>query len=297
MKRVSDVGQGLGHRRTQTQPDRGMTGHRVPGWTGGVKGLPRVKGRGFTLVEVLVVVGILALLAGLVLPSVASSRRAARKVQCVGNLRQLSQASLVYAEDDSRRSLSGRTEIGDSSLGYLSLYLRQTRSFTCPSTRNTLSARTAPNRFTGVVEPVDMQDLAYDREATHGLSYLGHAFIGSRTPYSCEVPQGIAGTRVLPYLRKTLDVIGSYEKYHDVFGLGGVQPGPSRFWLVVDNYWLGRVPAYPDDADNHGAAGLHVSYCDGHVEWVPTRGFLYQYELDADDGRTGIPLPPWFGSR
>lgn len=54
--------------------------------------------------------------------------------------------------------------------------------------------------------------------------------------------------------------------------------------------------AYPDDADNHGAAGIHVSYCDGHVEWLPTRGFLYQYELDSDDGRTGIPLPPGVGS-
>lgn len=278
------------------QRDGGVGGRRESDGTGGGKGLPHGKGRGFTLVEVLVVVGILAVLAGLVLPSVASVRRAARKVQCVANLRQLSQASLAYAEDDARRSLSGRTEIADTSLGYLSLYLRQTRIFACPSTRNTISTRTGPNRFTGVVEPVDIQDMADDRRAIHGLSYLGHAFIGHRTPYSCEVPQGVAGTRVLPYLRKTLDLVGSYEKYHDVLGLGGVQPGPSRFWLVVDNYWGGQVTAYPDDADNHGAAGIHVSYCDGHVEWLPTRGFLYQYELDADDGRTGIPLPPGIGS-
>lgn len=278
------------------QRDGGVGGLRESDGTGGGKGLPHGKGRGFTLVEVLVVVGILAVLAGLLLPSVASARRAARKARCVANLRQLSQASLAYAEDDARRSLSGRTEIADTSLGYLSLYLRQTRIFACPSTRNTISTRTGPNRFTGVVEPVDIQDMADDREATHGLSYLGHAFIGHRTPYGCEVPQGIAGTRVLPYLRKTLDLVGSYEKYHDVFGLGGVQPGPSRFWLVADNYWGGRVTAYPDDADNHGAAGIHVSYCDGHVAWLPTRGFLYQYELDADDGRTGIPLPPGIGS-
>jgi len=45
--------------------------------------------RAFTLVELLVVIGIVAVLAALLLPVVLSSKHKAQRVQCVGNLRQL----------------------------------------------------------------------------------------------------------------------------------------------------------------------------------------------------------------
>jgi len=245
---------------------------------------------GATLMELMVVVGVVGVLAAMLLPAMASTRGKARKIQCIGNLRQMGQASLVYAVDDARRSLSGRTEAADVSMGYLHPLIRTTRPFVCPATRNSISTRSGPNPFTGMMELVDLQGLASGREATHGLSYLSHAFIGHWTPYWTEVPQGGAGTRILPYLRKTTDLVVSYQKYHDAFGLAGVEPGPSRFWLVADNYWMGDVTAYPDEADNHGAAGVHVVYCDGHVEWVPHKSFLFQYEMDADEGRVGVPL-------
>lgn len=59
---------------------------------------PRTR-RAFTLVEALIVIGVVALLLGLLLPSLASSRRAAHASACLSNLRQLLIANDLYAAD------------------------------------------------------------------------------------------------------------------------------------------------------------------------------------------------------
>jgi len=76
----------------------------------------RRRSAGFTLVELLVVIGIIAILVGILLPVIGKARESSRELKCTSNLRQLMYAFHMFANEHKGHLPGGHFDRTDSDL-------------------------------------------------------------------------------------------------------------------------------------------------------------------------------------
>ncbi len=111
------------------------------------------RGQAFTLVELLIVIGIITLLAAMLLPALSRAKEAARTISCSNNIRQLGIAAMTYSLDN-RGNLpffldwlhSSSPASIDLTTGKLYPHLRSKTVYLCPTDKMTLPISTATGR-------------------------------------------------------------------------------------------------------------------------------------------------------
>ncbi|MBA7623623.1 hypothetical protein ES703_31021 [subsurface metagenome] len=138
------------------------------------------KGKGFTLVEILVVIAIIAILMAILIPVLRNAKERAREVICKSNLRNIGLVVLMYLGDNDDTMPHSRAANGflwyDSSGNYLTTndntaywgivyidHIKKTKIFGCPSLRR------VPELIYNV-DPDAIQEAAYalNHEYTKG---------------------------------------------------------------------------------------------------------------------------------
>ncbi len=121
----------LSHTRSTWIDIRGLGG--CPGYSTSSNETPE---QGFTLIELLVVIAIIAVLMGVLLPSLNRARQQARKIACLSNMRQMGVAVSTYLIDSEYRLPPSSCHIDDPNdhwLRILADYTREQLLFQCPS--------------------------------------------------------------------------------------------------------------------------------------------------------------------
>ena len=120
--------------------------------------MKNLKKQGFTLMELLVVIAIGGLVMALLAPAIASTRKSAHMAQCINNLRQISLAALMYADDYDE-------EIPDTTPNQLARYIDNDDVFVCPADTDltNVSSYTACQTTPNSLRPSDTAGLYSER--------------------------------------------------------------------------------------------------------------------------------------
>jgi prepilin-type N-terminal cleavage/methylation domain-containing protein/prepilin-type processing-associated H-X9-DG protein len=267
--------------------------------------------RAFTLVELLVVIGIIAVLIAILLPALARAREQAKKVSCASNMRQVGQAIVMYANDNK---------------GFTPCYYRFINPPFGTVGQPTPSLGTYMGNLAPANPPGGLGLLFSDPKLGSGQqAYLktGNVFFcpsdEQKAPNRRDPVTGESGEYFAPNVPSTYGAPYRYMSYFYYYFPRDIRPQDSNFsWasgpdtlfrdaihrklgakrmIMIDQGYLPYPPIIPQTTANlfpfFHKDGWNALYLDGHVVWVIRS--VIEKELYADPVIPAGPNTPTQG--